>query len=91
MRCAEIGLDLVNNNWFYHDNQEQKFRFRSDDVFKLTECIENATEVNALLLRESEPKHLAHEEREELSKLLGKYDDIFRPGEDPTPHNKTLH
>ena len=33
-------------------------------------------------LRESEGKHLTHEEREELSKLIGKYDNIFRPGED---------
>ena len=85
LRSAGIVLDLINHNWYYHDNPKQKFRFRSDDVFKSTECIESATEVNALLLRDSEGKHLTPEEKAELSKLIGKYDDIFRPGEDPTP------
>ena len=41
-----------------------------------------------MLLRESEEKHLTHEKREELSKLIGKYGDIFRPEEDPTPRIK---
>ena len=50
--------------------------------------IENATEVNILLLRESEGKYLTHEERAKLSKLVGKYDDIFCPGES---QNKTLN
>ena len=48
LHSVGIVLDLINHNWYYHDNPEQKFRFHSD-IFKSTVCMENATEVNAFL------------------------------------------
>ena len=38
-----------------------------------------------MLLRGSKGKHLTRQEGAELSKLIEKYDDIFRPGEDTAP------
>lgn len=84
LRSAGIVLDLPNHRWYYHDNPKQKFRF-DDDEFRPSECSKNAVEVNTLLLRENEGKHLTNEQRSELNKLLSQFEDVFQPGEESTP------
>lgn len=84
LRGAGIVLDLLNHRWFYYDNPKQKFRFE-DDEFSTAEYSENAVEVNTLLLRENEGKHLSREQRSELNELIRQFEDVFRPGEESTP------
>ncbi|GBL79856.1 Transposon Tf2-6 polyprotein [Araneus ventricosus] len=80
-----IVLDLKNKSWYFSDKPHHKICFKEDlDVNSLESA--GSIIANSCQLREDEGTTLTPEQREKMSYLLEKFDSIFKPGGDPTPH-----
>ncbi|GFR00074.1 transposon Ty3-I Gag-Pol polyprotein [Trichonephila clavata] len=84
LTAAGIVLDLQRKLWYFTETSHRKYYF-----------VKAHPNINALLtvdpephpcqLRGNEGTHLSLQQREEINKLLEKYEECFQPGGEPTP------
>ncbi|GBL86141.1 hypothetical protein AVEN_89166-1 [Araneus ventricosus] len=86
--CLEksgIVLDLKNKRWYFSDKPHHKMCFKEDlDVNSLQTA--GRIIAKSCHLREDEGTPLTPDQRDKMSCLLEKFDNVFKPGGDPTPY-----
>ncbi|GFR02480.1 uncharacterized protein TNCT_234951 [Trichonephila clavata] len=82
LTAAGIVLDLQRKHWYFTETSNRKYNFVKAPP-NINALLTDDNEPHPCQLRGNEGTHLSLQQREEINKLLEKYEECFHPGEGP--------